>query len=170
MTPNPLSAASPRPTPAVRARLGVGFAAGLLATLCLGAAAAAEQALAPGQSIELGLVELRLAFNSGVAFSLGAGLPSWLVLTVTGLITLGLAVYALRTAATVSWPTRLALSAVLAGAVGNLLDRAGDGVVTDYLHTGWFPTFNLPDVLITTGAALIVVLALRAPESSEAAP
>ena len=31
----------------------------------------------------------------------------------------------------------------------NLADRAADGVVTDYLHTGWFPTFNGADVFIT---------------------
>ena len=41
---------------------------------------------------------------------------------------------------------------MLAGAVANLADRGIDGVVTDYLHTGWWPTFNLADALITCAA------------------
>ena len=52
-------------------------------------------------------------------------------------------------------------AAVLAGALSNLADRATDGVVTDYFHTGWYPTFNLPDVLITIGAVLILLSTLR---------
>lgn len=36
-----------------------------------------------------------------------------------------------------------------------------DGVVTDYLHTGWFPTFNLADVFITVGAAALVLGGVR---------
>lgn len=59
-----------------------------------------------------------------------------------------------------------ALAAVLAGAVGNLADRAVDGVVTDYLDTGWFPTFNLADVFITVSAAVLVLASLRNTEDS----
>jgi signal peptidase II len=51
---------------------------------------------------------------------------------------------------------------VLAGASGNLIDRAADGVVTDYLHAGWFPTFNGADVLLTLGAIALVLASLRA--------
>jgi signal peptidase II len=58
------------------------------------------------------------------------------------------------------------LAAILAGALANLIDRAADGVVTDYLHTGWFPTFNLADTLITLGAALLVLVTLRNPNQS----
>ncbi len=37
-----------------------------------------------------------------------------------------------------------ALVLILGGAVANLADRAADGVVTDYLHTGWWPTSTSP--------------------------
>lgn len=50
----------------------------------------AVQALADGHAVDLGLLQLRLAYNPGVAFSFGATLPSWVVLTATGLITAGL--------------------------------------------------------------------------------
>ncbi|HOQ53464.1 MAG TPA: signal peptidase II, partial [Micropruina sp.] len=64
------------------------------------------------------------------------------------------------------WFVRAGLAGVLAGASTNLIDRSIDGVVTDYLHTGWFPTFNLPDVFITVGAALVVLGVLRPPQST----
>ena len=38
------------------------------------------------------------------------------------------------------------------GAFANVIDRARDGVVTDYLHTDWWPTFNLADAFISVGA------------------
>ncbi|MFQ1004351.1 signal peptidase II [Modestobacter sp. SSW1-42] len=121
----------------------------------------AEHSLAEGRTIDLGLLDLRLGYNPGAAFSLGAGLPSWVVLVVSGLISAGVAVYAWRAAPAAPWLLRLGLTAVLAGAVGNLADRAGDGLVTDYLHTGWWPTFNLADVLITLGAVTAGVAASR---------
>ena len=101
-------------------------------------------------------MQLQLSSNSGVAFSLGADLPRWVILAVTGLVTLALAGYACRTAPTTSAAGRVGLAAILAGAIANVADRAGDGTVTDYLYTGWWPTFNLADSFITVGAAQVV--------------
>lgn len=143
-----------------RARASMAVTVTLLVALDLGLKAWAGWGLADGQAVELGPVQLRLGFNSGVAFSLGADLPAGVVLGVTGLISVALAVFAWWASHTATLPARLALAAVLAGAVANLIDRAGDGVVTDYLHTGWFPTFNLADVFITAGAAALVLVSL----------
>lgn len=129
----------------------------VLTALDLGTKYAAEHGLT-GSIVGL---SLRLTYNPGIAFSLGTALPSWVIVGITGLITLAIVVYAWRTAPTTLLPGRVGLAAVLAGALGNLLDRAGDGVVTDYLHTGWFPTFNLADTLITCGAALLLLTTLR---------
>ncbi|WP_428480926.1 signal peptidase II, partial [Saccharomonospora viridis] len=156
-------------TPVVRVarrRATLTTTAALLAAGDLAVKTWATHALADGRSIDLGLLQLRLAYNPGVAFSLGATLPSWIVLTVTGLITAGLAVFAWRTARTANLATCLGLAAMLAGAVANLADRGIDGVVTDYLHTGWWPTFNLADALITCGAALLILAALRTTPAS----
>lgn len=57
--------------------------------------------------------------------------------------------------------TAVGLAAVLGGAAANLLDRASDGTVTDYLHTGWWPTFNLADIAIVTGASLLLLAEIR---------
>jgi signal peptidase II len=150
-------------------RVAAGLGAALVAAVDLSAKAWAVTALQGDRVVPAGPVDLRLAYNPGVAFSVGAGAPTWLVLTVTALVTAAVAVVAWRTAAA---PTRGRLAAfalVLGGAVANLVDRAGDGVVTDYLHSGWFPTFNLADTAIVTGAALLVLTALRrrAPDDRE---
>nr|WP_321573397.1 signal peptidase II [Georgenia subflava] len=143
-----------------RARAFLAVTITLLSALDLGLKAWAGRALADGQAVELGPVQLRLGFNSGVAFSLGANLPAGVVLGVTGLIIVAMAIFAWRATRTATLPARLALAAILAGAVANLLDRAADGVVTDYLHTGWFPTFNLADVFIIAGAVALVLVSL----------
>ncbi|WP_163377259.1 signal peptidase II [Dietzia sp. Alg238-R159] len=136
----------------------------LLAAADLGAKSWAGGALADGHTVDLGLMQLRLGFNSGMAFSLGAGLPTSLVLAITGLIIGALALFAWRATRSATRIVRLALALMLGGAVANFIDRATDGVVTDYLHTGWFPTFNLADVFITGGAVVLIVATLAAPD------
>jgi len=111
--------------------------------------------------VELGPVDLRLGYNSGVAFSVGANAPAWLVVAVTAAITAAVAVFAWRAARHGGRAELAALALILGGAVANLADRAADGVVTDYLHTGWWPTFNLADTAIVTGALLFAVTAWR---------
>ena len=56
------------------------------------------------------------------------------------------------------------LSLVLGGAVGNLIDRARLGYVTDFIQVwfgNWaFPSFNVADSAISVGAALLIIDAL----------
>lgn len=122
--------------------------------------------------ISLPLLELRLAFNRGVAFSLGNSLPLWVVVAVTASITAGLAIYGWRTASHAGAMTTAAVSLILAGALSNVVDRLLDGAVTDYFHTGWWPTFNLADTYITCGVVLMIGGALfsREPAGSPPAP
>ncbi|CUR54296.1 signal peptidase II [Nocardioides sp.] len=142
-----------------RRRWLVGLAAGLTG-MCLAVKAIADQTLG-AHPVDLGPMDLRLAFNPGVAFSFGDRLPSAVIVALTGAITLGVLVFAWSNARTLTSLSVVGFAAVLAGALSNLLDRATDGVVTDYFHTGWYPTFNLPDVLITIGVGLILISALR---------
>jgi signal peptidase II len=147
----------------------------LLATLVMvlgavgwAARAAVEGTLADGRVVDLGLLQLRLLHNPGVAFSFGAGLPAGVVAAGTGLVVLVIAGYAWRAAAHVPLPALVGLAAVLAGAITNLADRLGDGTVTDYFHTGWFATFNVPDVFISVGAVLVALTMATAQREAEA--
>ena len=56
---------------------------------------------------------------------------------------------------------RIAGGAVIGGAIANVIDRARDGVVTDYLHSGWWPTFNLADTFLVTGFIVLAVMHAR---------
>lgn len=138
-------------------RIALAGVAGLLAVVDLATKAMATNALGDGRGVDLGVVELRLAHNQGVAFGLGADVPSVVLVTITGLTSAVVAGYAWRVGAAAGLIERRGLSMVLAGAVANLVDRAGDGFVTDYLDLGWWPTFNLADVLVTLGAAMVAV-------------
>ena len=124
-------------------------AAAALAGIDLTLKAWAQTTLA-GAPIEAGPVDLKLAFNPGAAFSIAADAPSWVMLTLTTVITTAVAVG--------GWV--VALAAILGGAAANVIDRAPDGVVTDYLHTGWWPTFNLADTFIVLGATALIIATL----------
>jgi signal peptidase II len=58
----------------------------------------------------------------------------------------------------------IGLSLVLGGAIGNLVDRASLGYVTDFIQVwfgSWpFPSFNVADSAISVGAALLLLDAL----------
>ncbi|MFC4942003.1 signal peptidase II [Pseudonocardia sp. GCM10023141] len=125
--------------------------------------------LADGRIVDLGLLQLRLGYNSGVAFSIGAGLPDGVVLAITAVVTVVLAGYAWVSAPTMSWVGVAGLAGILAGAITNLLSRFVDGAVADYFHTGWFATFNLPDSMITVGVVLVIASALF-PRAQQAPP
>jgi signal peptidase II len=115
-----------------------------------------------------GFLDLTHVRNTGVAFGLfaahGDGVRT-VVLSSVGLLALGVVlVYFWRTAA----GDRLllaALSLVLGGAVGNLLDRVRSGGVTDfidvYVGTYHWHTFNVADSAITIGLTLMAWDALR---------
>ncbi|ALV39175.1 signal peptidase II [Streptomyces sp. CdTB01] len=159
--------AAPAAGRAARRRIWLLLAAGVLAGIDIGAKAWAQNALVDAP-IEAWPVNLQLAFNPGMAFSFAADAPAGVVITVAGLITAAIAVWAWRSAPTARLPWRAAIAAILGGAVANVIDRAGDSVVTDYLHTGWWPTFNLADVFIVLGGISIVVLSFLGSEHEPA--
>ena len=125
----------------------------------------ARQELGGARVFDLPLgIRLEHGENAGVAFGLFAG--SGVVLLVVALIAVsGLAVLLLaQSRGTVgSW---LAGGLLLGGALANLIDRAGDGSVTDFIDVGGWPTFNLADVAITLGVTLLA----RGPRSSDKRP
>jgi len=155
-------------TPARTGRVAILLAAGAVAAIDLAAKALTEARLADS-SVDLGLLQLQLAYNSGVAFSMGDKLPVGVIVAITAAIAVVLAVYAWRRAPHAGWVERIAGGAVIGGALANVVDRARDGRVTDYLHTGWWPTFNLADTFLVTGFIVIALLHARPERTKEAA-
>lgn len=112
---------------------------------------------------DFGLFNVRVAYNTGVAFSLGSSLPPWVVAAATAVLVAVLAAFLIRSAPRLTALSRSGAALLLGGALGNLVDRLDGAGVVDYLHTGWFPTFNLADVFVVTGAGLLVLGSLRGP-------
>ena len=110
--------------------------------------------LARGPVHLLGPLSLRLEYNTGVAFSLGAGRAWPVVLAVLALA--GVLAWFVRGGH--STASAVALGMILGGALGNLADRfagAHGGAVVDFVHTGFWPTFNLADASIVVGCGLL---------------
>jgi signal peptidase II len=111
--------------------------------------------------------------NPGAAFSFLAGAGGWQRWFFTA-IGIGAAVF-------IIWMLKShggqklfawALTLILGGAVGNVVDRLIHGYVVDFLqfrfsllepifHRGYFPTFNIADSCITVGAVLLIVDEIR---------
>jgi signal peptidase II len=120
-----------------------------------------------GKSVEVTpFFNLVLAYNTGAAFSILADAAGWQRGLFIGIAVIAAAwiVYLLR-----RYPHQrlfaLALSLVLAGAIGNVIDRIVIGAVVDFLDFhAWgrhWPAFNVADSAITCGAVLLVWDALR---------
>ena len=99
---------------------------------------------------------LTLSHNSGIAFGVRIPSPWQEFLIVTALILVIVTAIEMRT----SRIAAIAFGMILAGALANLADRFADGLVTDFIHVGSFPIFNLADSAITIGAALLIVESL----------
>jgi signal peptidase II len=117
------------------------------------------------RTIELvGSLRLRLTFNDGSAFGLGAGRTT-LIAVIAIAVSLVVAVAGWRAVGR-WWGTGLGL--VLGGALGNLVDRvfrSGDGVlggrVVDFIDLQWWPVFNVADAAIVVGVVVLVALSFR---------
>ena len=102
-----------------------------------------------------GFVELRTVHNYGAAWSSFSGMR-WLLSAVTAAILIAVLVLLLR--GVVRHPAgRVAGALILAGGLGNLIDRVRLGYVVDMFHfVFWpsYPVFNLADICIVAGAIL----------------
>lgn len=115
-----------------------------------------------------GFFNLIYTENRGMAFSLLAeGESEWRSFFLIGLTSLVLAFVASilwqsspKGLAASRW-SRVGLSLVLGGALGNLYDRVARGAVTDfldfYIASYHWPAFNLADTGLSVGAALVVL-------------
>lgn len=113
--------------------------------------------LAAGSPIWLvdGVFQLTYVENRGAAWGLFQG-QRWPLLIVTGIVLILMLCYLVVGKAT--HPMELtALTLLLSGGAGNLIDRLFLGFVTDYFYYAPidFPVFNLADVCVVVGTGLL---------------
>ncbi len=128
---------------------------------------AAECALQSAAPLDVvpGLLELRYTKNDDIAFSMLRALPlmhekRWLL---AGAALLGIALMAALAWRRRATATRIELVAwvlVLAGALGNVIDRVVRGYVVDFVRLPHWPVFNFADVFIVVGALALMVLSM----------
>lgn len=104
-----------------------------------------------------------LRYNTGAAFSFLAGAGGWQVYfftTIASLVSLGILYWMFTIPSKSRW-LGIALSLILAGALGNLYDRVMLGKVVDFID--WYygdyhwPAFNIADAVILMGAAMMLI-------------
>ncbi len=104
--------------------------------------------------------------NTGAAFSFlagAAGWQRWFFITL-GFVATGFIVWMLR-----SHPSQklfcFAVTMIMGGALGNVVDRLLHGYVVDFIQVLWggwyFPSFNIADSAITLGAVLLILDEIR---------
>lgn len=112
-----------------------------------------------GESIRVtGFFQISHIRNTGAAFGILKGATSFLVLAAIA----GVVVFAVIIAKRPPRLVGLAAALVAAGALGNLIDRAFRpaffrGSVVDFLDFRVWPAFNVADMAVTIGAALLFI-------------
>ncbi len=117
-----------------------------------------------GPSVPLGLgFHFTYTRNIGAAFGiLQRGPTATLLLGVlSGVVALGISVYLFRNSRTLPRVQAWAFTLILAGAVGNMIDRFTLGYVRDFIHFYLpnfnFPVFNVADSCVVIGAGLLIL-------------
>ena len=106
------------------------------------------------------VLDLTYIKNTGAAFSILEE-HTWLLTVFSAIIVLVIAYLVVRKFFT-NWLGMLSATLILAGGVGNLIDRAVFKYVTDMIKTTFmdFPVFNFADCCITVGVVLLVIYVL----------
>lgn len=125
-----------------------------------------------GVTVIEGLLRWTYVRNPGAAFGMLPG-QRWIFVTVSSLAVVGLTWLLLRR--TTAGLKRAAYTLILAGAAGNLVDRIFyGGYVVDFVEMGWrgstFPVYNIADMGVSIGAALLVLALLRERDERPATP
>lgn len=123
-----------------------------------------------------GFFQLVHTRNTGIAFSLFADAGPWVKNGLIPALSIAAIVFIFylqwKSPAAERW-SRAGLTLILAGAAGNLYDRAVYGYVVDFLDLSaggyHWPAFNVADSAITIGAGMLLFEALRRPQEETGA-
>ena len=120
----------------------------------------------------LPVFQLAVLYNEGAAFSFLAdagGWQRWFLTGISAVVSVALVVWLRRVEAHQVY-LRFGLVLILGGAVGNLIDRAFQGYVVDFLivhyEQYYFPAFNVADAAISVGAVFLLLDLFLAKEES----
>lgn len=123
----------------------------------------------------LPVLEITRLHNTGAAFSLlaqASGWQRWFFIALALGISTGIVVWIKGLSGRGATWLAVALSLVMGGALGNVIDRIWHGYVIDFIHFHWerwyYPAFNVADMAITIGAVMLVIDALLSSRRAKA--
>ena len=108
----------------------------------------------------LPMLALYRTYNYGVAFSMLSGMDGWFIVGLR-LVVVAFVIWLWRQTPKARGVAHAGYALIIAGALGNLIDRFLFGYVIDYIlfytETWSFAVFNLADSFITIGAGLVIL-------------
>ncbi len=106
-----------------------------------------------------GILDWKLVYNPGIAFGIELG---WWVILFAVVLGIVLVIWLFFTSDKSAVYYHIGLGLILAGALGNLVDRLREpGHVRDFIDFSFWPTFNIADALLCVGVALVGLWILR---------
>lgn len=119
----------------------------------------------PGQTqpVIKDIFQITLVRNRGMAFGLFSQEPNsfWVWIVYICVIVIVFILFLYKKFFNKEKSARLFLAMILAGALGNLIDRIRFGYVIDFLDLRIWPVFNIADSAITIGAILLMLKIVR---------
>ncbi len=112
--------------------------------------------MALGESIPIieKVFHLTYILNPGAAFGMFA--HNRLFFIAIAVIVIGIIIWARREILASPWEVKAGCGLFLGGAIGNLIDRARQGLVIDFFDFRIWPIFNIADIAICIGVGLII--------------
>lgn len=112
--------------------------------------------MALGESIPIieEVFHLTYILNPGAAFGMFA--HNRLFFIAIAVVVIGIIIWARREILASPWEVKAGCGLFLGGAIGNLIDRARQGLVIDFFDFRIWPVFNIADIAICIGAGLII--------------
>lgn len=143
--------------------LGIAIGIILILTICdqlLKSWVTSSIVLGGSKQLIPGIIELTNLRNSGAAWSIFEGQQTFFtIITIVAIIVIGYFIWQYRK--NVSMIIGLAL--IMAGTIGNFIDRLRQGYVVDMFETTFinFPIFNIADMCLTIGVIWLIICILK---------
>lgn len=143
--------------------LGITIVIILILTICdqlLKSWVASSIVLGGSKQLIPGIIELTNLRNSGAAWSIFEGQQTFFtIITIIAIIVIGYFIWQYRK----NIPMLIGLSLIMAGTIGNFIDRLRQGYVVDMFETTFinFPIFNIADMCLTIGVIWLIICILK---------
>ena len=143
--------------------LGIAIVIILILTICdqlLKSWVASSIVLGGSKQLIPGIIELTNLRNSGAAWSIFEGQQTFFtIITIVAIIVIGYFIWQYRK----NIPMLIGLSLIMAGTIGNFIDRLRQGYVVDMFETTFinFPIFNIADMCLTLGVIWLLICILK---------